>query len=147
LRSDGGPSGSPTATKCWSGCLAAGELLNEQQTRVDLNSLLVSVLKEEARALRGKVTLEPGNPPAVIARPWPIRTVLRGLLLQALGQGRPGHGQLGRKPVEGVDPHHAVPADRRRQPRVRPLPPDHARAGRSAGAARSTVTLTLPAAD
>jgi len=75
--------GEPDGDEVLVGMLAAGEVLNERPSKVDLNSLLVSVLKEEARTLRGKVSLDPCNPPAVIARPWPIRTVLRGLLLQA----------------------------------------------------------------
>jgi len=78
--------GEPDGDEVLVGMLAAGEMLNERPSKVDLNSLLVSVLKEEARTLRGKVLLDPGNPPAVIARAWPIRTVLRGLLLQAGGQ-------------------------------------------------------------
>lgn len=78
--------GKPEGDEVLVGMLAAGELLNERQGKVDLNSLLVSVLKEEARALRGKVTLEPGKPPEVIARPWPIRMLLRGLLLKARTQ-------------------------------------------------------------
>jgi PAS domain S-box-containing protein len=78
--------GKPDGDEVLVGMLAAGEVLNERRTKVDLNSLIVSVLKEEARNLRGKVSLDPGNPPDVIARPWPIRTLLRGLLLQAKGQ-------------------------------------------------------------
>jgi len=78
--------GPPDGDEVLVGMLAAGELLKERPTKVDLNSLLVSVLKEEARTLRGKVSLDPGNPPEVLAKPWPIRTVLRGLLLQARGQ-------------------------------------------------------------
>jgi hypothetical protein len=41
------------------------------------------VLKGEARSLRGKLSLDPGDPPAVIVRPWPLRMALRELLLQA----------------------------------------------------------------
>jgi PAS domain S-box-containing protein len=77
--------GEPDGDEVLVGMLAAGEMLKERKGRVDLNSLLVSVLKEEARSLRGKVTLDPGNPPDVIAQPWPIRTLLRGLLLRASG--------------------------------------------------------------
>jgi PAS domain S-box-containing protein len=78
--------GEPDGDEVLVGMLAAGEVLKERPTKVDLNSLLVSVLKEEASTLRGKVLLDPGNPPAVIGRPWPIRTVLRELLLQAGNQ-------------------------------------------------------------
>lgn len=78
--------GPPEGDEVLVGMLAAGEVLNEKPGRLDLNSLLVSVLKEEARSLRGKVSLDPGNPPEVMARAWPIRTVLRGLLLQARRQ-------------------------------------------------------------
>jgi PAS domain S-box-containing protein len=78
--------GPPAGDEVLVGMLAAGEVLKERPTKVDLNSLLVSVLKEEARTLRGRVSLDPGNPPEVLAKPWPIRTVLRGLLLQARGQ-------------------------------------------------------------
>lgn len=79
--------GEPRGDEVFVGMLAAGEILREKRSRVDVNSLLVSVLKEEARALRGKVTLEPGHPPDVAARPWPIRMVLLGLILQASGRG------------------------------------------------------------
>jgi PAS domain S-box-containing protein len=78
--------GPPAGDEVLVGTLAAGELLRERRSRVDLNALLLSVLKEEAVALRGKVTLEPGDPPLVLMRPWPIRTVLRGLMHQAKGQ-------------------------------------------------------------
>jgi hypothetical protein len=84
--------GPPRGDEVLVGMLAAGELLNEKRQRVDLNSLLLSVLKEEARSLRGKPSLDPGNPPAVIVRPWPIRMALRGLLLQARAQA--GHAAV-----------------------------------------------------
>lgn len=79
--------GEPGGDEVLVGMLAAGEVLPEKRARVDVNSLLVSVLKEEARALRGKIMLDPGRPPQVAARPWPIRMVLRGLILQASGKG------------------------------------------------------------
>jgi PAS domain S-box-containing protein len=75
--------GPPAGDEVLVGMLAAGELLRERRSRVDLNALLLSVLKEDSLALRGKVWLEPGDPPAVLMRPWPIRTVLRGLMHQA----------------------------------------------------------------
>ena len=78
--------GEPDGDEVLVGMLAAGEVLQETPAKVDLHALLVCVLKEEAPALRGKVSLDPGNPPAVIAQPWPIRTVLRELLLQAGSQ-------------------------------------------------------------
>ena len=78
--------GPPAGDEVLVGMLAAGELLRERRSRVDLNALLLSVLKEDASALRGKVWLDPGNPPAVMMRPWPIRTVLRGLMQQARSQ-------------------------------------------------------------
>jgi PAS domain S-box-containing protein len=83
--------GPPRGDEVLVGMLAAGELLNEKPRPVDLNTLLMSVLKEEARNLRGKLSLNPGNIPAVTVRPWPIRTALRALLLQARAQaGRAG---------------------------------------------------------
>src|SRR5436190_2945257 len=78
--------GPPRGDEVLVGMLAAGELLRERRSRVDLNALLLSVLKEDAVALRGKVSLAPGNPPIVVMRPWPIRTVLRGLIHQARSQ-------------------------------------------------------------
>lgn len=70
------------------GMVAAGELLGEEPRRVDLNSLLVSALKAEAKSLRGRLTLlEPGSPPPVMIRPWPIRMVIRRLLAQARASG------------------------------------------------------------
>jgi hypothetical protein len=80
--------GEPDGDEVLVGMLAASEVLKERPTKLDLNSLLVSVLKEEARTLRGKVLLDPGNPPPVIARPWPIRTILRELLLAGSRAGR-----------------------------------------------------------
>jgi len=93
--------GPPAGDEVLLGELAVGEVLRETQRRVDLNSLLVSVLEEEARALKGRLALEPGDPPGVKVRPWPIRTVLRHLLLQA-------RDQRGRAEVStGGDPKRA----------------------------------------
>ena len=92
--------GPPAGDEVLVGMLAAGELLRERRSRVDLNALLLGVLKEEAAALRGKVSLDPGNPPAVVMRPWPIRTVLRGLMHQARsqrGRARVSSGGDGRR--------------------------------------------------
>lgn len=77
--------GPPEGDEVLIGMLAVGEMLAETASRVDLNSLLVGVLKDEARALKGRLALTPGNPPAVTVRPWPVRTVLRRLLLQSCG--------------------------------------------------------------
>ena len=76
---DGPPSGDEVLV----GMVAAGELLKEKKHRVDLNSLLVGAMKDEARALKGHLSLLPGAPPPVLVRPWPIRMVLRRLLLHA----------------------------------------------------------------
>ena len=94
----GGP---PDGDEVLLGELAVGEFLHESRTRVDLNALLVGVLREEARVLKGRLALEPGDPPDVKVRPWPIRTVVRHLLLQA-------RRQRGRAAVStGGDPKHA----------------------------------------
>jgi PAS domain S-box-containing protein len=87
--------GPPAGDEVLVGMLAAGELLRERRSRFDLNCLLLSVLKEDASSLRGKVSLEPGNPPPVVMRPWPIRTVLRGLIRQASGQTGRAHVSSG----------------------------------------------------
>jgi PAS domain S-box-containing protein len=87
--------GPPAGDEVLVGMLAAGELLRERRSRIDLNALLLSVLKENASSLRGKVSLEPGNPPAVVIRPWPIRTVLRGLIRQASRQVGRAHVSSG----------------------------------------------------
>lgn len=139
--------GAPEGDEVLVGMLAAGELLRERPTKLDLNSLLVSVLKEEARTLRGKVLLDPGNPPAVIARPWPIRTILRGLLLQAGRQsgratvssgGTPSNGWIRialAKPIGAKSPPLSVC---RRIAREQ---------GGRLEVRGKTVTLRLPAAD
>lgn len=77
--------GPPDGDEVLVGMLAVGEVLQESARRVDLNDLLVGVLRDEARALKGRLALAPGNPPAVTVRPWPIRTLLRRLLLQTDG--------------------------------------------------------------
>ncbi|HVE42880.1 MAG TPA: PAS domain S-box protein [Planctomycetota bacterium] len=85
----------PAGDEVMVGMLAAGELLRERRGRVDLNALLLSVLKEDASSLRGKVSLEPGDAPVVVVRPWPIRTVLRGLIHQAKSQTGRAHVSSG----------------------------------------------------
>ncbi|MBI3855774.1 MAG: PAS domain-containing protein [Planctomycetes bacterium] len=78
--------GKPAGDEILVGLLAAGEILKEKRSRVDVNSLLLGVLKQEAKVLRGKVSLDPGNPPDVLVRPWPVRMLLRDLLLRAAAQ-------------------------------------------------------------
>jgi len=81
------------------GMLAAGELLRERKQWADLNSILVSALKEEAAGLHGHLSLVPGSPPPVLIRPWPIRMVLRRLLLQVrTSEGRVKVETGGRRP-------------------------------------------------
>jgi PAS domain S-box-containing protein len=93
--------GPPAGDEVLLGELAVGEMLHETRRKVDLNALLVSVLRDEARALKGRLALEPGDPPDIKVRPWPIRTVLRHLLLQT-------RRQRGRAAVStGGDPKRA----------------------------------------
>jgi PAS domain S-box-containing protein len=93
--------GPPAGDEVLLGELAVGELLKESRCRVDLNALLVSVLRDEAPALKGRLALDPGDPPDIKVRPWPIRTVLRHLLLQT-------RRQRGRAEVStGGDPKRA----------------------------------------
>jgi PAS domain S-box-containing protein len=139
--------GEPDGDEVLVGMLAAGEVLNERKGRVDLNSLLVSVLKEEARALRGKVTLDPGNPPDVIARPWPIRTLLRGLLLRVSGQSGRATVSSGGNRSNGwirITLPRRIGADSPEVVLCRRIAREQG--GRLALRDR-TVTLTLPAAD
>ena len=84
--------GPPAGDEILLGLLAAGELLHEKRSRVDLNAILVGALKDEARSLRGKLTLVPGSSPPVLVRPWPIRMVLRRILLQA--RSDPGRAEV-----------------------------------------------------
>lgn len=79
--------GPPAGDEILVGMIAAGELLRESRQTVDLNSLLLGALKEEARALRGKLSLAPGTPPAVRTRAWPMTMVIRRLLAQARDSG------------------------------------------------------------
>jgi PAS domain S-box-containing protein len=75
--------GPPEGDEVLVGMVAGGEVLKEKRHRVDLNSILIGALKDEAAALRGRLLLAPGAPPPVLVRPWPIRMVLRRLLLHA----------------------------------------------------------------
>lgn len=79
--------GKPGNDEVLVGMVAAGELLEEKRHRVDLNSLLVGALKEEAKSLRGRLSLSPGTPPPVLVRPWPIKMVIRWLLIYARESG------------------------------------------------------------
>jgi len=79
--------GPPTGDEVLVGMVAAGLLLEEKRHKVDLNSLVVGALKDEASSLKGKLSLVPGAPPAVLVRPWPIRMVLRRLLIHARESG------------------------------------------------------------
>lgn len=84
--------GPPTGDEVLVGLLAAGELLREKRRRIDLNAILFGALKDEARSLKGRLSLTPGASPPVLVRPWPIRMVLRRLLLQA--RGGPGRAEV-----------------------------------------------------
>lgn len=66
------------------GRLAAAEPLPGSVERVDLNACLVGALKDEARRLKGRLDLVPGSPPPVRVRVWPLRMLLRELLVQSL---------------------------------------------------------------
>jgi hypothetical protein len=93
--------GPPAGDEILVGMIAAGELLREKRRALDLNSLLLGALKEEARALRGKLSLDPGAPPAVRVQAWPLKMVIRRLLLHA-------HHAGGRFQVStGGDPRRA----------------------------------------
>ncbi len=81
----------PEGDESLTGMLAAGELLAEPAAPVDLNACLVGALKDEARSLKGRITLVPGALPRVRVRTWPLRVILRQLLLQSL----PPRGRLG----------------------------------------------------
>ncbi|MBV8878903.1 MAG: PAS domain-containing protein [Planctomycetaceae bacterium] len=93
--------GTPAGDEVLLGMVAAGVLLPRKRQKVDLNSLLVGALKDEAPLLRGRMALVPGSPPSVVVRPWPIRMVLRRLLLQAREAG--GRFRL----ATGGDPRRA----------------------------------------
>jgi len=138
--------GPPAGDEVLVGMLAAGELLQERRSRINLNGLLMSVLKEEARSLKGKLLLDPGNPPAVAVRPWPIRMLLRGLMLQAReGAGRISVSSGGDKKRAWVKIALAkTPAADSAELRVcRRIAKDQ---GGRLLVRKSVVTLTLPAA-
>jgi hypothetical protein len=79
--------GAPEGDEVFVGMVAAGAVLHEKAHRVDLNSLLVGALKDEAKSLRGRLSLDPGSPPPVRVQPWPIRMVIRRLLVCARDSG------------------------------------------------------------
>jgi len=79
--------GAPEGDEVLLGMVAAGVVLHERAHRVDLNSLLVGALKDEAKTLRGRLSLDPGSPPPVRVQPWPIRMVIRRLLVHARDSG------------------------------------------------------------
>jgi len=72
------------------GLLATSEALSLKAARIDLNSCMLSALKDEAGRLRGRIRLSPGRVPAVRARPWKLRLVLRYLLVRST----PARGML-----------------------------------------------------
>ncbi|RPH45495.1 MAG: PAS domain-containing protein [Planctomycetota bacterium] len=123
--------GPPLGDEVLLGELAVGELLHESRTRVDLNALLVGVLREEARALKGRLALEPGDPPEIQARPWPIRTVLRHLLLQTRTQRGRAAVSTGGDPKAGLDPHPASPQRGIEERGAGDVPPHRPRTGRT----------------
>jgi hypothetical protein len=84
--------GPPAGDEVLLGLLAAGELLKERRSRIDLNAILMGALKDEARNLKGKLSLVPGVSAPVLIRPWPVRMVLRRLLLQA--RKTPGRAEV-----------------------------------------------------
>lgn len=80
----------PNADAGFVGALAVGEALPDPPLPLDLNSLLLHVLKQDAAALKGRLSLVPGRPPLVRGRAWPLGVVLRRLIADAL----PARGRL-----------------------------------------------------
>jgi hypothetical protein len=59
--------------------LAVGDLLGTHAPGMDLNSCVIGALKDDAKLLKGRILLEPGDVPALRGSPWPVRAVLRAL--------------------------------------------------------------------
>jgi PAS domain S-box-containing protein len=79
--------GAPEGDEVFVGMVAAGVVLHEKPHQIDLNSLLIGALKDEAKSLKGQLALAPGSPPPVRVQPWPIRMVIRRLLVEARDSG------------------------------------------------------------
>lgn len=76
--------GPPAGDEMTIGMIAAAEALDEKRRRLDLNALLMGAMKDEARTLKGRLVFDPGATGMVLVRPWPVRMMLRRLLLQTL---------------------------------------------------------------
>jgi hypothetical protein len=138
--------GKPAGDETLVGLLAVGELLKERRIRIDLNNCLLGALKDEARSLRGRLRLHLGETPLILARPWPLRQVLRRLLLQAPAGSRRADvstgGDADRAWVTITTPTrpHASPAELRC---CRLIAKEH---GGSLSVRGRVLRLTLPAA-
>ena len=60
--------------------LAVGDLLGRRAARLDLNAAVLGALKDDAKLLKGRIRLAPGDVPSLPASPWPVRATLRALL-------------------------------------------------------------------
>jgi hypothetical protein len=60
--------------------LAVGDLLGRRAARMDLNAVVLGALKDDAKLLKGRIRLAPGDVPPLPASPWPVRATLRALL-------------------------------------------------------------------
>jgi PAS domain S-box-containing protein len=138
--------GPPEGDEILVGLVAGGELLHEARRRVDLNSLLVGALKDEAAVLKGHLSLLPGSPPPVLVRPWPIRMVLRRLLLlakQSRGRFAVETGGRDSKAWVRITLPRRVEADTRELAICRRIAREHGGQLRFKG---RVVVLSLPAA-
>lgn len=98
--------GAPKGDEAVLGMLAAAEAAGGATQRLDLTACLVGALKDEARRLKGRVTLDLGSTPPRSGRPWLVRMALRVLLSTAAGpKGRIGvaTGSTGRRSWIRVD--------------------------------------------
>lgn len=77
-------SGPPAGDEAIVGMIAAAETLEEKRRRIDLNAILISAMKDEARSLKGRLDFDPGTTGNVRVKPGPIRMVLRRMLLYSL---------------------------------------------------------------